>query len=529
MRNCLRQNSGYSLLSVLLIITMVSTIGLTLMGLTTNSLKFVSANKTSVEDKASAEMAVEEAMAQIDNMVASVNTEISSNRLLMDSVKTKVQTSLDQIKSSTHPFTITHSALKNGEDGVYREKVSIDAPLGNSGKHLFKTITISTIANVFKYTTVTPGSLTLNGASYIEGDVSVGGNIKLSNYGKFLVNYIFSSQYFQVPTSYPAIKGSLSVSGKYFQGNSTQWNSFSPSPENINRYFSISPILKEETINVDTFNIVSLVNQKDKNLDPNNRLPYYFWNELSSNQTLDARKVEHFHIYKNTTVHITGNLIVGDLTMEDGAKLTVDGSIFVYGLATLKGSLTTTNPNNYIFINGYTNINTLNLDGKMYINNSVYIQNDLNTNGTIYVSGNAKIQSLSNTSSGTLVLLTDGNIELSNNNEFNDAPKTINAFFYSNSQLEIYGVGSNLKIVGGIYGNPIILNAVKGKTKESSFEGSFSVGSDYKLYFQNNQNSIEASKSRLSIIYQKDLILNPPKGIPTVEQLSVKEIDEVYK
>lgn len=527
MRNNLKQNGGYSLLSVLLIVTMVSIIGLTLMGLTANSLKFVSANKTTVEDKASAEMAVEEAMAKIDNMVASVNTEISSNRLLMDSVKTRVQTSLDQIKSSgTHPFTITHTALNNGDDGVYREKITIDAPLGSTDKHLFKTITISTIANVFKYATVTPGTLTLNGASYMEGDVSVGGDIKSSNFGRFFNGY----QYYYVNTSYPAIKGSLSVNGTYYQGSADRWSPFNPSQLNISRYFSIAPTLSNGSIDVDTFNVSSEINKKNINLDPQYKLPLYWYNDFYYDQTIEARRVNFLHIYKNTKVHVTGNLIVGTFIMEDGAKLTVDGNIYIYGTASISGDLIIHNPNSYIYINGYTTINKLNLDGKMYVSNSTNIQNDLNTNGTIYVSGDAKIQNLSNTSGGTLVLLADGHIDISNNNEFNDDPKVINAFFYSNSQLEIYGVGSNLKIIGGIYGNPIILNAVKGKSEESPFLGSFSANSYINnIYFQNSQNSLPPEKSRLSIIYQKDLILNPPKGIPTVQKLSVKEIDTVYK
>lgn len=73
------------------------------------------------------------------------------------------------------------------------------------------------------------------------------------------------------------------------------------------------------------------------------------------------------------------------------------------------------------------------------------------------------------------MLLSDSNIQLANNNLYNDTPKVINAFFYSNKTLEIYGVGSNIKIVGGIYGNQIILNAVKRKSSDSPFSNSFSV------------------------------------------------------
>lgn len=83
-----------------------------------------------------------------------------------------------------------------------------------------------------------------------------------------------------------------------------------------------------------------------------------------------------------------------------------------------------------------------------------------------------------------------------------------------------------MKIIGGIYGDPIILNAMKGKSSLNSFSNSSNWGTHY---FQNGQNSIEPSKSRLSVIYKKELALNPPKGIPTVEKLEMKDIDTVIE
>lgn len=137
----------------------------------------------------------------------------------------------------------------------------------------------------------------------------------------------------------------------------------------------------------------------------------------------------------------------------------------------------------------------------------------------------ATIQELSN-SEGMLVILANGNIHISNNNQYSDVPKTMNTFFYSNANIEIYGVGSNIKIIGGIYGRRITLNAVKGRTETRLFAGSTKVGT---LYFQNNQDQIDPKNSRLSIIYNKEIILNLPTGIPKVSKLKLQEIDLRYE
>jgi type II secretory pathway pseudopilin PulG len=528
----LKEDNGYALLTVLIIITMISILGVTLMGLTVNSMKFVNINQTAIVDKSSAEMGIEEAMAQVDRAMENINSLNANKVVYLDTVKSQVTSALDGIRSlGSYPYTLTHSTVNNGDTGMYVEKVTITAPIGTSGKNITKTVTVSTISNVFKYGAVSPGTLTLNGSSYIEGDVSVGGNVESSNYGRFMYN----NTYYPVQTSYPAIKGNITVKGKYRAFYNNSWNDIAPTAANLNSYFSIVPKLRDTTLNIDTFNVTSLINAKSGILSTSNNLGT---KQYSGTTSLSSSTFGDLTINNTGDLTINGNLVVtGNLTMNTGAKLTVNGSVRITGTAQLSGSIKLLNNNNYIYINGSTTIqNKLNLDGQMYINNAVSISDDLNTNGTVYAKTSALVQNMSNTSGGTLVLLCDGNIQISNNNQFNDKPKEINAFFYSNTTLEIYGVGSNIKIKGGIYGNPIILNAVKGTSSQSYFPGSFSAGypggwfgiGSYLLYFQNNQNSIDPTNSRLSIIYDKDLILNPPKGIPTNSGLIVKEIDTVY-
>ncbi|RDY66079.1 hypothetical protein DXT76_21340, partial [Halobacillus trueperi] len=174
-------------------------------------------------------------------------------------------------------------------------------------------------------------------------------------------------------------------------------------------------------------------------------------------------------------------------------------------------------------------ISDLTFQGSIYTNHEIDISEDLNMNGTLYTRLGGRIENLSNESGGTLVVVSEGELTIANNNLYNNEPKVINAFFYTNSDLDIYGVGSNLKIRGGVYGRNVTLNAVKGSSSDEYFHGSSNFSSSRDpLYVQNNQDSINPQLSRLTIEYAQELILNPPDGIPTVDKVTVKQIDSHF-
>ncbi|XJZ26382.1 hypothetical protein ACF5W4_13425 [Bacillota bacterium Lsc_1132] len=457
-------------------------IGLTLMGLTANSLKFVSANKASVEDKASAEMAVEEAMAQIDNMVATINTEISSNRLLIDSVKMRVQSALDQIKSrGTHPFTITHTTKNNMENGAYVENVMIKAPIGKSGKYIIKTLNLSTISKIFNYTVVSPGNLSLFGAPYIEGDVLVGGNINTLN--------LFGS---------PSIKGNLMVKGKYYTGF-IGLTEYLPTENNLKKYFSVPPIIKQwQETEIVPINVINSIEAKSSPLKTTMSITK-LKDALQSPNQIGYSAASNITIKRNESFTINGNLVVpGNFIMEQGSTLNINGSIMVYGAAELSGTLKFTE-NNYLYVKKKAILANLILEGPVYADDVVELEQKIDSNGTIYVrNGATLIDFFSNTQHQTLIIASNGPINLFFNNIFREDPEVMNAFFYTNSSLNMLGITSNIRINGGIYGNPINLAALNTKNLQ------------------------------LSILYNHDMLKNMPIGIPTASKITIKELNTVY-
>lgn len=499
---------------VLMVMTLLSVVGLMVMGITVNSVKHVSVNEQSVKVKSETDMAIEEAMAQIDTEVDELNKDIKNKTILIDAVVTKLNNALNSLNSlGALPYTIQSQTIKDGSEGIYQEKVTIKAPVGTTGKYATRTVLISSINNVFKYSTVTPGDLILNGAPYIEGDIRIDGNLYSSNYGKY-VNGINLYE----KTSFPALNGNLTVLGNYNRLSyiERRWwfgyyyvpvfQKFSPSPTEMQKYFSIVPKMPVSSLPVEKVLVADMIAEKSGNL-PN------------------SKTISNLYVGENETVRLTGNYTINnDLILQKDSKLEINGSLNVKGNASLSGTLSTQNPTDYIYIKGSTStpvsISNLTLTGQMYIGNSLNIQNNLNTNGSIYTLGNIRVENFTNDDPGTLLLLSEGDISVANNNLYNDEPKPINAFLYSNSQLEIYGIGSHLKITGGIYGKDIILNAVKGKTKQA-YDGS--------LIFESNQDGLPPESSRLSIIYKKELILNPPTGIPVSSELSVEILDTEYE
>lgn len=93
-----------------------------------------------------------------------------------------------------------------------------------------------------------------------------------------------------------------------------------------------------------------------------------------------------------------------------------------------------------------------------------------------------------------------GDIKIRNNSLYQDNPSNIKGFFYSEGALEMFGVGSNIKIEGGVSARRIVLNAIRGK-----FSGSKKVDDDY-YEGQASQLNLPPEKSRLQIIYDPNIM-----------------------
>ncbi|WNB92725.1 hypothetical protein [Bacillus sp. NEB1478] len=171
------------------------------------------------------------------------------------------------------------------------------------------------------------------------------------------------------------------------------------------------------------------------------------------------------------------------------------------------------------------------IDGPIFIDGDLTIWGaNVKFNSTVYVTGKTTIRFsrlqgiVQNNVEKSLVLFGKKPILIANNNVYGDVPNVIRGFFYSEDLMEIYGVGSNVEIQGGVFGRKVVLNAARGRVSPDT--GSDDERGGVGTYvFQPNQTQISPSKSRLIITYNPELIQNPPEGLPRVRELSVTTLD----
>lgn len=486
---------------VLLVTTLLTILMLSLMGAMLQSSQFVNVSTNTVKTKLSAERAVEEATARIEATVNGLNGSISGpNPTLTPSIlPSTLSSDLTSIQNqSGSGLTIQENVIKNdlNSGGLYLDKLTLTAPLNNSNKKLVRTMTVSTAADIFRYSVVTDGDLILNGASYLTGNIYVSKNLYISNQGKYLNQQLYqngtaaSTTYYFPKTSFPAVTGNVTIKGDAYSNSyvnhtcsgecGTLPDTHSIPKNSINDYFykQYDPTILNDQIQSNEVDIGGAISSA-----------YNYWkpilNQRSWNWNPNIKAYSSVNLGSGN-YQVNGDLVIlGNLTMSRSSTLNVTGNIYIGGSASLSGTITASGSNG-IYINQSLYVNNLTMNGKMYVNGSgdTTIQHDFSSNGSVYSNGNIIVSDLTtNTNNDTLLLLSKGNILLKNNNEFSawDNKKILNAYFYSNGDLEIYGIGSNLEINGGVYSShSITLNAVKGTTTSDGqgFVGSIASNQD---------------------------------------------------
>ncbi|WP_077706091.1 hypothetical protein [Virgibacillus dokdonensis] len=202
---------------------------------------------------------------------------------------------------------------------------------------------------------------------------------------------------------------------------------------------------------------------------------------LQGNNTFKKFATEKSLVNRAGTTSIAETMYVGgDLFIGNGSnsyhpnyydKIQMEGSIYVNGDLTIKGADAT--------------FNTL-----MYVNGDVTIENT-QIKG---VKEDGEEQSL--------IIFANGNIHIRNNSVNQDKPSKIRGFFYSKSDFEMFGVGSNMYIDGGISARRVVLNAIRGRARDNRFFGAQYIGGSY---FEGRENQLDMP-SRLQIIYNPEII-----------------------
>ncbi|WP_404337423.1 hypothetical protein [Planococcus rifietoensis] len=456
----------------------------------------------------------------------------------------------------------TNTVDASGEENPLRKLVTFNSIglSGNSTQNLTSKVEIGAALapEVLKYAIGTnidlsdglqpgEGNLLLHGGSDIQGDMKVDGNIVTSNNG-----YAFLGQDRWIPSILPSAipltgansarlvlgKGAYTFSQANNYASHLNTSDFSKggysrkaniqdlfrsgySPEIVSRNPNESPIMISEQkpnfeYNSSQAGVTRLTLEEDR---------------IVSNKKMDTSKIFLNHNYTER-VCIRYNWF---RCLEYDYR-TVSGENGIYTFngansfrqAATKGSAVMTNTNttfkNGFYVEGNLSIGNnstsydssqyskVTLDGPIFVNGDLTIQGaDLSSNALIYVNGEATIEysringkPLPQNKIGSLIILSKGNIKISNNSVNSNDPSYIKGFFFSEKDFEMYGVGSNMKIDGGISARRIVLNAIRGRASNSNFPGAYRIP-NRNDYFE-GLNGQQSANSRLQVIYDTEII-----------------------
>lgn len=172
------------------------------------------------------------------------------------------------------------------------------------------------------------------------------------------------------------------------------------------------------------------------------------------------------------------------------------------------------------------------IEANILVTGNVLISGNVNFNSSIYVLGSSELLDayIGGIGENGLVLLSKGKIKVSRFNEFdnvnggyNPNDKTDNrvmeAFFYTDDEAILYGVGSTFWIHGGFFAKKnLTINAVRGNAEENV------TGTDIDFDLQ-AQYANQPHMSRFVIEYNRDIFRTQGSGLPRVKVIGV-ELDK---
>lgn len=440
------------------------------------------------------------------------------------------------------PYTYQVDVQSIGEDQT-----------GNRKKTITQTFRIEIVSapEQLKYAVGATGDLFLHGAASIVGDIYVRRNLITVNKGYFSVG---STAYWQntdrpsIESLTPGVRAGLTLGGKIYRITNTEIGQLTTTTSYQNHSgLSLSPVKHEDAP-------AKYLPIAHENIHQVFKLPFYpeiveqtvFFSDVpiaenrsryllsQTTMTIDGETIT---ATPSNATSFTGNHSALAIRAENSGDITIQSASF-NRFSTLERSGTkgkiTINGTELVdfgkgaFIDGDVNIKgSPKIRGPLFITGNLTIDSaDVQFDSTIYVLKETEIKESKISGmrmfnpDGTpyytsLVLFGKQKVRIYNTNLYLESPLTteqkLRAFLYSEEHIEIFGVGSNISIVGGIFGRNVIFNAVKGNTYGTSRAGYIEFGG---RWFEPNQTNIPTNRSRLRIEYNKELIQNPPPGLP---------------
>ncbi|KIP21996.1 hypothetical protein JV16_00543 [Anoxybacillus ayderensis] len=533
---------GYSLVLVMLTVTVFFIIGLTILSVSIYQAKFT---QVRIEDVTSLHDAVKNVEETIAELKVKVEQLTLSTPAQLDLDLGNAQAGFLNELMNRHGVTIEDITDAKGivRNQLFTRVFRIYAPYGK--KVVTREVIITNAPSFLKYALGSRENVTLNGGAYIDGNIYAGKNIYITN----VANYIYNSTLYSVQTSFPTTseKSILFVEGNRYacdHGNGakscyTISNEFT---KNMNDFSSSSlsfqyqgpSVQKEQEEFIDVNFDLTL---KDKLLsaagidafDQSKQTQYQNLISLPLSELIEQVKSSFVTVVVHDLIDLSTAL---EGAIASGKSIFLDTSTIPY----FDISSLTLNDNQWLIVNGDLTLENagnspLQISGNIIVLGNLTITGEVAFDSTVYVNGNTSIYNttISGLNGKEVVLLTKGELEIARVNEFTNnfslTTPNLKGFFYTDSNAVIYAVGSYINIEGGLFArgnssiipytdeNGLIINTYRGETSDSgtnlSFQAPISSEEEQKKY------------ARFVVKHNKDVFINRGLGLPLVKQLAV--------
>ncbi|MBE2920678.1 hypothetical protein NSS60_03925 [Anoxybacillus sp. FSL W8-0382] len=527
---------GYSLVLVMLTVTVFFVIGLTIVSVSIYQAKFT---QVRVEDVASLHEAVKSVEETVAELKAKVETLPLSTPTQLDLDLGNAQTGFLSELMKRHSVTIEDitdaKGIARNRNKLFTRVFRISAPYGK--KTVSREVIITNAPSFLKYALGSRENVTLNGGAYIDGDIYAGKDIYVTN----VANYIYNSTLYSVQTTFPTTseKSILFANGNrygctYEKGVCYNLNNnrFEYSLLNYSEH-ELPPSLLIQKETEDFIDVDFSWTLKDKLLLAAGVEPFSY---EYANYIKNSGDPEH--LFNQLKENKAFSLVDDVMLFKDFIKNNQNSKSIVLQSAP-----------SYVFENEELNLEDkwLIVDGDLYLGNNskfkgnIIVFGDLIINGksgvqlasTIYVTGKTSIYdtNISGLDNEQVVILSKGRLELYRVNDFNNSfsfeKENLQGYFYTESNAVIYAVGSYINIKGGLF--------ARGNSEQTIADG-FSEGVTINAYrgvvtsLSEPPNSdptlTNVSESRFIIRHDKNVLIARGLGLPFSKRLHVI-IDEL--
>lgn len=575
-RASLRSERGSALVLVMFIVLLLTILGVTVLSATIGGARRAETRENDVQSLHLAQKSIDEAIAYI---TADLNQKIQvSSNTTQAQFDQEIEMFLRGLNSNKGAF-VTDTSLQgasneitgitlDGSSTSSKHVVAIKANATVNGvlRTLQQKVVITTFPDFLNYSLGSEGTIYLNGAPYIQGNIYAGNQLKVSQVAKYKHNAELEKR-----SLFSLIDGEAHIQSMNDLLYSRTGDIFEKVPTIDDADYSsldnrVKTIIEKAKIKKNTTFVQ--VSVEDSFLDKvaeasgsagNKKLfseKYYgaagsnsseeptargtrlitslqqpggisnLWmpmledfKDIATGDTDEEKEQEKHRLFEEAKLSLKQNLerlerstiFIGNLKL-DGVMLNQIRDI---------SKLNSSTGAHWLIVNGDLTIDSYStaiIQSNILVTGNLYIRGKAEFDSTMFVLGktdivDATISGIPTVGRGSkeLVLISKGGILINRVEEFKNEATRLRAFFYTDSTAELYGVGSIFSLDGGFFAKgDLIINAVVGKVKKETGSANF-----------NFDIQTEVESPRFIVNYNEQVFEDQNVGLPRVNQINV--------